>query len=50
MLKPYAKPFKRQGDPYGLRSNVLSTQQSEAAAATVAAAVAAEGETYLQLT
>lgn len=39
MLKPYAKPFKRKDDPYapGLRSNVLSTQQSEAA---VAAALA----------
>lgn len=35
MLKPYAKPFKRKDDPYapGLRSNVLSTQQSEAAVA-----------------
>lgn len=45
MCKPYAKPFKRQGDPYGLRSNVLSTQQSEAAAA-----VAGEGEAYLKIT
>lgn len=47
MLKPYAKPFKRTGDPYGLRSNVLSTQQSEAAAA---AAMSGEGTQYLQLT
>ncbi|KAL4445780.1 hypothetical protein ABPG77_008979 [Micractinium sp. CCAP 211/92] len=35
MLKPHAKPFKRKDDPYapGLRSTVLSTQQSEAAVA-----------------
>ncbi|EFN57696.1 hypothetical protein CHLNCDRAFT_57228 [Chlorella variabilis] len=49
MVKSFAKPFKRQGDPYapGLRSTVLSTQQSEAAAAGV---VAGEGELYQQLT
>jgi len=32
MLKPYAKKFQRKDDPYSLRSNVLSTQQSEATA------------------
>lgn len=47
MLQPYAKAFKNKGNPYSLRSNALSTQQSEAA---TAAAVAAEGQTYLQLT
>jgi hypothetical protein len=56
MLKPYAKPFKRGDDPY-LRSNALSTQQSEATAAAAAAAAAAvqqavagEGEAYLNMT
>jgi len=51
MCKPYAKPFKKS-DPYSLRSNVLSTQQSEAAtaAAAVQQAVAGEGEAYLSMT
>lgn len=53
MLKPYAKPFKRGDDPY-LRSNALSTQQSEATAAAAAVAVqqavAGEGEAYLSMT
>ena len=53
MLKPHAKPFKKS-DPYSLRSNVLSTQQSEAATAAAAAAVqqavASEGEAYLSMT
>ena len=48
MLKPYAKPFKRQGDPYALRTNVLNSQQSEAAAGGGAAA--GEGELYTQMT
>lgn len=52
MLKPYAKPFKRQGDPYSLRHplayNALSSQQSEVAAA--AATASGEGELYTQLT
>jgi hypothetical protein len=47
LLKPLSKPFKRQGDPYALRSTMLSSQQSEVA---VSAAVGAEGELYTQLT
>lgn len=53
MMKPYSKPFKKGEDPY-LRSNALSTQQSEAAVAAAAAAVqqavASEGEAYLSMT
>lgn len=57
MLKPYSKPFKRKDDPYALRSNVLSTQQSEAAVvapATLAALAADAGSMtemlYTQMT
>ena len=51
MLKPYAKPFKRQGDPYSLRSAVLSTQQSEVATAAASGeAAVGEGDLYTQLT
>lgn len=50
MLKPYAKTFKRQDNPYSLRNplayNALSSQQSEVAAA----AASGEGELYTQLT
>lgn len=50
MLKPYAKPFKRQSDPYSLRHpltyNALSSQQSEVATAVASG----EGDLYTQLT
>jgi hypothetical protein len=29
MLKPYAKPFKRVGEPYSLRGVTLNSQASE---------------------